>query len=329
MWACSSVVEHCVDIAGVASSILATPTIKKARKSLDFQAFFVAEFSGNRNKLERDSPHIWAYLPDVLGRYWACIIYRAHRLLVLKINFWLICWRVAPHSLAIGEAGPNMFLETWRTRVLSQIWVLGWELVYADLWVSIMSKTKEPTQLLPSRRLGVVNVATAGDRKIIQSRVLDGRVDLSSLGYKNVLGIHSTLKSRDYQNGMLLSASLRTEAIDDQRFAHNSGAEINNSADLLTPEMMIRRLKIDSTQPSRWIRKTFIDFGISFVNVRGKLRATESQFVKLLEAMQCSHSEKEAKTTITISAGQSHLVRSGSKSQNSVRERITRMRHAT
>ena len=27
MWACSSVVEHCVDIAGVASSILATPTI--------------------------------------------------------------------------------------------------------------------------------------------------------------------------------------------------------------------------------------------------------------------------------------------------------------
>ena len=26
-WACSSVVEHCVDIAGVASSILATPTI--------------------------------------------------------------------------------------------------------------------------------------------------------------------------------------------------------------------------------------------------------------------------------------------------------------
>jgi hypothetical protein len=28
VWACSSVVEHCVDIAGVASSILATPTIK-------------------------------------------------------------------------------------------------------------------------------------------------------------------------------------------------------------------------------------------------------------------------------------------------------------
>jgi hypothetical protein len=30
-WACSSVVEHCVDIAGVASSILATPTIFSLR----------------------------------------------------------------------------------------------------------------------------------------------------------------------------------------------------------------------------------------------------------------------------------------------------------
>src|SRR5215212_6324919 len=30
-WACSSVVEHCVDIAGVASSILATPTIFLSR----------------------------------------------------------------------------------------------------------------------------------------------------------------------------------------------------------------------------------------------------------------------------------------------------------
>src|SRR6187549_2062413 len=32
-WACSSVVEHCVDIAGVASSILATPTIKNLANS--------------------------------------------------------------------------------------------------------------------------------------------------------------------------------------------------------------------------------------------------------------------------------------------------------
>ena len=37
LWACSSVVEHCVDIAGVASSILATPTISKGNKPLESQ----------------------------------------------------------------------------------------------------------------------------------------------------------------------------------------------------------------------------------------------------------------------------------------------------
>ena len=38
-WAYSSVVEHCVDIAGVASSILATPTTQKPRKPLFSGAF--------------------------------------------------------------------------------------------------------------------------------------------------------------------------------------------------------------------------------------------------------------------------------------------------
>lgn len=38
-WACSSVVEHCVDIAGVASSILATPTIENPVKSTIWRGF--------------------------------------------------------------------------------------------------------------------------------------------------------------------------------------------------------------------------------------------------------------------------------------------------
>ena len=38
-WACSSVVEHCVDIAGVASSILATPTIENPVKSTVWRGF--------------------------------------------------------------------------------------------------------------------------------------------------------------------------------------------------------------------------------------------------------------------------------------------------
>ena len=38
-WACSSVVEHCVDIAGVASSILATPTIENPVKPTVLRGF--------------------------------------------------------------------------------------------------------------------------------------------------------------------------------------------------------------------------------------------------------------------------------------------------
>lgn len=38
-WACSSVVEHCVDIAGVASSILATPTIENPVKLMVWRGF--------------------------------------------------------------------------------------------------------------------------------------------------------------------------------------------------------------------------------------------------------------------------------------------------
>ena len=42
-WACSSVVEHCVDIAGVASSILATPTIENPVKSTVWRGFCLPE----------------------------------------------------------------------------------------------------------------------------------------------------------------------------------------------------------------------------------------------------------------------------------------------
>ena len=40
-WAYSSVVEHCVDIAGVASSILATPTIKNPANPMGWRGFYM------------------------------------------------------------------------------------------------------------------------------------------------------------------------------------------------------------------------------------------------------------------------------------------------
>ena len=47
-WACSSVVEHCVDIAGVASSILATPTIENPVKPMVLRGFCLPEGDGER-----------------------------------------------------------------------------------------------------------------------------------------------------------------------------------------------------------------------------------------------------------------------------------------
>ncbi len=41
-WACSSVVEHCVDIAGVASSILATPTTKNPANPMGWWGFYLS-----------------------------------------------------------------------------------------------------------------------------------------------------------------------------------------------------------------------------------------------------------------------------------------------
>ncbi len=71
MWACSSVVEHCVDIAGVASSILATPTIQKAREYSDFPEFFYKNPDFAQRMKATDSGfvhgHTWAYL----GTDWA------------------------------------------------------------------------------------------------------------------------------------------------------------------------------------------------------------------------------------------------------------------
>ena len=52
MWACSSVVEHCVDIAGVASSILATPTILFSHLAWLFQSAYRVRLVQLNQKVE-------------------------------------------------------------------------------------------------------------------------------------------------------------------------------------------------------------------------------------------------------------------------------------
>ena len=70
-WACSSVVEHCVDIAGVASSILATPTIQKPRKSEDFRGFLASGWHRFRVPARPDLTDFDQFSPNDLGACWA------------------------------------------------------------------------------------------------------------------------------------------------------------------------------------------------------------------------------------------------------------------
>src|SRR3546814_5274409 len=66
-WECSSVVEHCVDIAGVASSILATPTIENPAKSMVWWGFWLPGASPEGGPC----PAISGQILGIFGSLWA------------------------------------------------------------------------------------------------------------------------------------------------------------------------------------------------------------------------------------------------------------------
>ena len=92
-WACSSVVEHCVDIAGVASSILATPTIENPVKSTIWRGFCLPEADGERFRAQ-----------DIFGQ-------------ILGISTPL--WANSGHEIAgRRERNPDSFARRRRDRAL-------------------------------------------------------------------------------------------------------------------------------------------------------------------------------------------------------------------
>ena len=98
-WACSSVVEHCVDIAGVASSILATPTIRKPRKSADFRGFLVSERPRFRAPARPNLTNFDQFSPNDLGTWWARRGRRQSRKFVARLG------QMHAHSEAVATAG--------------------------------------------------------------------------------------------------------------------------------------------------------------------------------------------------------------------------------
>jgi hypothetical protein len=98
---------------------------------------------------------------------------------------------------------------------------------------------------------------------------------------------------------------------------------------LLTPKDILARLAMTSTDPAKWMRRTFKKHGVPFVHVSGKLRASEAQFRLLMEKITCSPSEPVGRTVFTISEARSLSATRSSTSKSSVQERVTQMLRRT
>ncbi|WP_375196718.1 hypothetical protein [Sphingobium sp.] len=101
------------------------------------------------------------------------------------------------------------------------------------------------------------------------------------------------------------------------------------TATLLTPRDILSRLNMHSTDPAKWMRRTFVKHGVPYIHACGKMRATESQYQLLLEKITCSPSVPVGRTGFTIFEEQSRSATNGSSSRSSVQERVTAMLRRT
>ena len=102
-----------------------------------------------------------------------------------------------------------------------------------------------------------------------------------------------------------------------------------SSEPLLSPRDILTRLNMASADPAKWMRRTFMKYGVPYVHACGKMRATEAQYLLLLEKITCSPSAAGGKTASNVSEIQSRSVTSASTSKNSIQERVKQMLHRT
>ena len=304
-WACSSVVEHCVDIAGVASSILATPTIKSLGSSTSYQGFFVAERPANLGPVPRICPENLGKSP---GR-WANIGH-ADALESPVAGVRLADCRRPP---IITKGAPLVRVrggrldgheETSRVRVSGQRRVLGRGPVRADERVFPMS-IKDPAA-------GAASPADAVVPPGPQAKAPKA----------------GATRSASPKTGASPPPSVGIAAADGAR-APPDPLGLAPGETYLTPQIMLARLAITSTDPAKWMRRTFKKHGVPFVHVGGKLRASEAQFRLLMDKITCSPSEPVGRTAFTISEARSLSATRGSTSKSSVQERVTQMLRRT
>ena len=292
-WACSSVVEHCVDIAGVASSILATPTIFSAENG---------DFDGpDRCRIAHDFACFEHDFACGLGKYWASPRLNENpKRLLTNNNFGKLFTRTRPeHTSKLGKAllrkrraRLHEFVETVRSQISSPREVLGWGSVGADQRTCPMDRIKDPTRAGSDQRAGAVSLEQCSGPSFI----------LASQASPSIESEASCACPPTLVGGPVL-LNVRTRG----GFATDPPWALGGRHPLLSPDDVMSRLNVKSVDAPRFVRRLFEKHGLPWTCVNGNVRATESQFAQLVERMSCLPFVNVGKTKSSLSAANSAL----------------------
>ncbi len=304
-------VEHCVDIAGVASSILATPTIKSPGNSTSYRGFFLAETPTKPAPM----PNICRAKSGISAAHWAD---SGH---VADTESWPKTRRLAKsgNEHTTGSGAPLVHVrggrlddheETSRARVSGHRRVLGRGPVRADERGSPMS-IKDPAP-------GAASPADAA----VPLGPIEAKAPMA--GCAPMAPITTGVASPP---GTIVSLAVRDGA--DGARSPPGKASVGTADTLLTPQDILDLLGITSAEPAKWMRRTFTKHGVPYMHVCGQVRATQAQYRLLLDKITCSPSVPVGRTAFSTSVAKSRSATSGLTSKNSVQERVTQMLRRT
>ena len=258
--------------------------------------------------------------PEKSGKSAACWANIGH---AARAGFWARLDRLAivdnAHIMRSGaplvrarEGRLDDYEETLRARVSGHRQALGRGPVRADQRVSRMS-SKDPVAGAASPTDAVVPLEPRAKAPVA------GAMPTASPG-KDV--------ERPLRAGVSMSKRVGDAGVGGARSPPGLSSA-GSGDDLLTPKDILARLRMKSTDPAKWMRRTFNKHGIPYLHVCGKLRATEEQYRLLLDKITCSPSVAVGRTAFSTSVVWSRSATSGSTSRNSVQERVTQMLRRT
>jgi hypothetical protein len=100
---------------------------------------------------------------------------------------------------------------------------------------------------------------------------------------------------------------------------------VSSENDLLTPSEILSRLSMTSSEPAKWMRRTFEKHQVPYVRLCGQVRATEAQYQLLLERVSCFPSVEAGQPASTTFKVGLRKATNAQASSRSVHERVMQM----